>query len=300
MLKIDKAMESARRRTRTGNASSTSIDLPTDGDKFNDALKLMGKTNEAIVGKHVGSESETHVCLTAADCGAQAQLEGLQFQLLIVDGPKLSKGCFRKEDRSVAYWGQGGTAEDISTPDLPGVQKRLYCRSGSKEVIEEVVPSSNESVHTSTDDDAVISAKSGESPEDDTEYEVVIEEEQSMIEKEEQSMIEIDAITLDGVEEENFQESFEAIPQEKEGGYKSKMVISSIVVASVVFLAFVVLFVAKVKNKRRRRRGEEDSTDRHWITSSSSEVTPVASNTTSSKLTRSIPTGLAQFTIDEE
>ncbi|EJK66562.1 hypothetical protein THAOC_12514 [Thalassiosira oceanica] len=277
MLKIDKAMESARRRTRTGNASSTSIDLPTDGDKFNDALKLMGKTNEAIVGKHVGSESETHVCLTAADCGAQARLEGLQFQLLIVDGPKLSKGCFRKEDRSVAYWG-----------------------SGSKEVIEEVVPSSNESVHTSTDDDAVISAKSGESPEDDTEYEVVIEEEQSMIEKEEQSMIEIDAITLDGVEEENFQESFEAIPQEKEGGYKSKMVISSIVVASVVFLAFVVLFVARVKNKRRRRRGEEDSTDRHWITSSSSEVTPVASNTTSSKLTRSIPTGLAQFTIDEE
>ena len=291
--------------------SGTSIELPID--EVNDALKLISKTkNEVVKGKQahpseieaapitkakaakapeqipvaetiVGSESGTHVCLTEADCRAQAQVEGLQM-FHVVDGPKISKGCFRKGDhRSVAYWGEG-TTEEISTPDLPGVQQRLYC--DIKEAAEEEdVLSSNESENT------IVSGESrdfvsSEDTEDETETE------------EELSITEVDySIALD---QEKFEERFDAIPQEKGDGYKSNLVISSIVVGSVVFLAFVFLFVAKVKNKLRRRRGDEESSDRHWITSSASEITPVASNTRSNKLTRSVPTGVAQFTIDEE
>ena len=293
--------------------SGTSIELPID--EVNDALKLISKTkNEVVKGKQthpseseaapitkakaakapeqipvaetiVGSESGTHVCLTEADCRAQAQLEELQM-FRVVEGPKISKGCFRKGDRrSVAYWGEG-TTEEISTPDLPGVQQRLYCDiSVTKEVAEEDVLSSNES------EDTIMSGESRDFvSSEDTEEETETEEELSITE--------VDySIALD---QEKFEERFDAIPQEKGHSYKSNLVISSIVVGSVVFLAFIVLFVAKAKNKLRRRRGDEDSSDRHWITSSASEITPVASNTRSNKLTRSVPTGVAQFTIDEE
>ena len=261
--------ESTMRRTRAGRARK----LPFD--EFNGERKL------------ISSDYETHVCLTEADCRAQARSEGLELQL--VGGPKLSKGCFRKGDKNVAYWGEGGTTEDISTPHLPGVQKRLYCNSSvsGKEAIEEVVPSSKESDVVHASEDEIIAATSGDS------RDFVIEEEETMIE--------IDTIALDVVEEKKFEESFDAIPQEVDGGYSSKMVISSIVVGSVVFLAFVLLFlVAKARSNSKGRRDEEGS-DRHWIiTSTSSEITPKMSNTRSSKLTRSIPTGVAKDTIDEE
>ena len=67
------------------------------------------------------------------------------------------------------------------------------------------------------------------------------------------------------------------------------MVISSIVFGSVVVLAFVVLLVAKARTKLRRRKCDVTS-------SSSDETIPVESNTSSSKLTRSVPTGVAKFT----
>ena len=114
-----------------------------------------------------------------------------------------------------------------------------------------------------------------------------------MIGDEEQSTTEIDSIALDGVEQDRFGESFESIPQERGDGYRSNLVISSIVFGSVVVLAFIVLLVVKARTKLRRRKCDVTS-------SSSDETIPVESNTSSSKLTRSVPTGVAKFTIDED
>ena len=153
-------MESVMRGTRAGNAR----ELPFD--EINDARKLMAETN---------------VCRTAADCKAQARSEGLHIQLL--DGPRISKGCFIK--KNVAYWNEGGTTEEISTPNMPGALKRMYC----------------------VDD----------------------------------------------------------------GGYVSKLAISSIVISSVVFLAFVGFLVAKVK-RNLSKEDDEDSTDLDTINSTPSVI----------------------------
>jgi len=67
------------------------------------------------------------VCLTEEECNARRKELG--FKTFYVDASYPSKGCFSKNDR--AFFGEGGTVEQMSDPDLAGVQQRIWCQGGS-------------------------------------------------------------------------------------------------------------------------------------------------------------------------
>jgi hypothetical protein len=65
-------------------------------------------------------------------CTAQDQCDQKRLELGIetfVPGTFPTKGCFSKTGVNglVAYWSEGGTAEEMSSTDLPGVQERITC-----------------------------------------------------------------------------------------------------------------------------------------------------------------------------
>mmetsp|Transcript_29640 Transcript_29640/g.62960 ORF Transcript_29640/g.62960 Transcript_29640/m.62960 type:complete len:867 (-) Transcript_29640:380-2980(-) len=65
---------------------------------------------------------ESTACLSKADCDEARQKMGVaKFSA----GNFPSKGCFAKN--GVAYWGAGGSDDDMSRSDLPGIQTRLWC-----------------------------------------------------------------------------------------------------------------------------------------------------------------------------
>ena len=71
---------------------------------------------------------EETACLTAEECEARGDDLGLftEFQ----SGDALpSKGCFSL--RGKLYFGTGGTIEETSSPDLPGLRTRVWCLSTS-------------------------------------------------------------------------------------------------------------------------------------------------------------------------
>ena len=65
-------------------------------------------------------------------CTAQDKCDQKRLELGIetfVPGTFPTKGCFSKTGVNglVAYWSEGGTAEEMSSTDLPGVQERIMC-----------------------------------------------------------------------------------------------------------------------------------------------------------------------------
>jgi hypothetical protein len=65
-------------------------------------------------------------------CTTQDQCDEKRLELGIktfVPGTFPTKGCFSKTGVNglVAYWSEGGTAEEMSSTDLPGVQERIMC-----------------------------------------------------------------------------------------------------------------------------------------------------------------------------
>jgi len=81
---------------------------------------------EAVAGLPV-TEDEITACLTESQCDKARKGENID-EFLTGDFP--THGCFKKKGK--AFWGIGGSREEVSEKDLPGVQDRIYCRSIGK------------------------------------------------------------------------------------------------------------------------------------------------------------------------
>mmetsp|Transcript_23173 Transcript_23173/g.48684 ORF Transcript_23173/g.48684 Transcript_23173/m.48684 type:complete len:853 (+) Transcript_23173:1-2559(+) len=96
--------------------------------RFNDLFGAGVNDNFALIGKvEVGKV----LCLTADACNERRQEIGLKN--FYVSNTYPSKGCFEKNGN--AFFGEGGSEEDMSLSPLPGLQKRLWC-----EVVVPTVP----------------------------------------------------------------------------------------------------------------------------------------------------------------
>eukprot|EP00571_Detonula_confervacea_P017166 CAMPEP_0172309484 /NCGR_PEP_ID=MMETSP1058-20130122/9749_1 /TAXON_ID=83371 /ORGANISM="Detonula confervacea, Strain CCMP 353" /LENGTH=973 /DNA_ID=CAMNT_0013022113 /DNA_START=8 /DNA_END=2929 /DNA_ORIENTATION=- len=78
----------------------------------------------------VGSPSdglkEDRACITQGKCDEMRLEMGISsFQV----GGYPTKGCFSKNN--VAYWGSGGSVEEMSSSNLAGIQERLWCKESS-------------------------------------------------------------------------------------------------------------------------------------------------------------------------
>jgi len=67
--------------------------------------------------------SSTAVCETQTECDEMRKFLGIG--TFRASGEFGTKGCFSKN--GIAYWGSGGSADDISRMDLPGIQERILC-----------------------------------------------------------------------------------------------------------------------------------------------------------------------------
>ena len=71
---------------------------------------------------------EENVIKADSACQTQAECNQKRLQLGITvfqTGEFPTKGCFSKP--GVAFWGSGGTLEQIATYDLPGLRERIWC-----------------------------------------------------------------------------------------------------------------------------------------------------------------------------
>jgi hypothetical protein len=78
----------------------------------------------------VAVDSEGGACTTQDQCNQKRSELGIA---TFVPGTFPTKGCFSKMGvyGLVAYWSEGGTAEDISRSELPGIQERITCGGGA-------------------------------------------------------------------------------------------------------------------------------------------------------------------------
>jgi hypothetical protein len=67
--------------------------------------------------------SSAAVCATQAECDEMRKFLGIG--TFRVSGEFGTRGCFSKN--GIAYWGSGGSVDDISRMDLPGIQERILC-----------------------------------------------------------------------------------------------------------------------------------------------------------------------------
>jgi len=72
-------------------------------------------------------EDEITPCLTESECDKARKEGGID---KFLSGVFPTHGCFKKSGK--AYWGTGGSSDEVSKKDLPGVQERVYCRGVSK------------------------------------------------------------------------------------------------------------------------------------------------------------------------
>lgn len=80
------------------------------------------------------STIEGTACLTEADCDKMRQQMAItNFQV----GNYPSKGCFTK--KGIAYWGSGGSVDDRSRSNLPGVQERIWCDNNADNPIDDPI-----------------------------------------------------------------------------------------------------------------------------------------------------------------
>ncbi len=74
----------------------------------------------------VAVDSEGETCTAQDQCDMKRLELGIE---IFVSGTFPTKGCFSKTgiNGTVAYWSEGGTAEEMSSTALPGVQERITC-----------------------------------------------------------------------------------------------------------------------------------------------------------------------------
>ncbi|KAL7544210.1 hypothetical protein ACHAWF_007590 [Thalassiosira exigua] len=71
-----------------------------------------------------GSSDSSDTCITSKACKVRSQEMGMvEFR----QGNFQTKGCFAKNGR--AYFGLGGTRESMTIDALPGIRKRIWCRT---------------------------------------------------------------------------------------------------------------------------------------------------------------------------
>lgn len=98
----------------------------------------------------VDAEDNT-ICQDESSCRQKfnALNTGGSFYIDVKDG---SFGCFTKQNNG--FWGSGGSANEISTANLPGEQTRLYCND-----VVDATPSPSESptyMPTTWEDDTIV------------------------------------------------------------------------------------------------------------------------------------------------
>ena len=98
----------------------------------------------------VHAEDNT-ICQTESACRQKFNTlqTGGSFYIDVKDG---AFGCFMKGEN--AFWGSGGSVNDISTANLPGEQTRLYCND-----VTDTTPSPSESptyMPTTWEDDTIV------------------------------------------------------------------------------------------------------------------------------------------------
>mmetsp|Transcript_1379 Transcript_1379/g.3032 ORF Transcript_1379/g.3032 Transcript_1379/m.3032 type:complete len:694 (-) Transcript_1379:93-2174(-) len=112
---------------------TTSRDMPFlksstyDATWYESGCLSYSTTAPPVPGPSTPSEMERTACLTEEECDAIRQSRDIGS---FIAGEFPSKGCFAKN--GIVYWGRGGSMEDISESDLPGVQERIWCE---KEVL---------------------------------------------------------------------------------------------------------------------------------------------------------------------
>jgi len=87
---------------------------------FRETIPPTSRPSEEII---MGGDVQLTTCLTEGDCDEMRQKMGIATFLAGSNYP--SDGCFLKN--GIAYWGSGGSMEDISKPVLPGVRERIWC-----------------------------------------------------------------------------------------------------------------------------------------------------------------------------
>jgi len=102
---------------------TTSRDMPFLKSSTYDATWYeSGYLSYSTTAQRTLTEMERTACLTEEECDAIRQSRDIGS---FVAGEFPSKGCFAKN--GIVYWGRGGSMEDISESDLPGVQERIWC-----------------------------------------------------------------------------------------------------------------------------------------------------------------------------
>lgn len=81
----------------------------------------------------VSAPSTGGTCITEAECRETST--GLGFESFVT-GTFPTKGCFykmgAKDGKITTYWSEGGTMEEMSKSELPGIQERIVCGSDNE------------------------------------------------------------------------------------------------------------------------------------------------------------------------
>ena len=97
----------------------TKVDLPGAQKRIRCSVKQSPPAQSPPT--TVVAERDT-ICLTKEACSTRARRIGID---VFLDGDYPTKGCYSKNGKS--YWSAGSRAE-MSTTNLPGVQKRIICK----------------------------------------------------------------------------------------------------------------------------------------------------------------------------
>jgi hypothetical protein len=115
--------------SKDGNNGVTAYwsDGGSEEDMSNTALPALQRR---ITCDEVVVDADGDVCTTQEQCDKKRLDLGIE---TFVAGIFPTKGCFSKAGSNgvVAYWSDGGTSEEMSTIDLPGVQERIACEGTS-------------------------------------------------------------------------------------------------------------------------------------------------------------------------
>lgn len=102
-----------------GSLSVCNINCRTDWNYCADTVAALRSTEPPIV----QAEVREVACQNEEACDRRRQ--ELEISSFSAGEDYQSKGCFQKKGK--AYWGRGGSEEDISQPTLPGIRQRIWC-----------------------------------------------------------------------------------------------------------------------------------------------------------------------------
>ncbi len=122
-----------------GNATVVSVKLGVPKGGASEMPFLQSSSYEAVFYENryvqfnaADIQPEGPIVEYVGTCTTQDQCDKKRLELGIetfVPGTFSTKGCFSKTGVNglVAYWSEGGTADEISSTNLPGVQERIAC-----------------------------------------------------------------------------------------------------------------------------------------------------------------------------